>query len=100
MDGKLGNSPSALRNKLLELHSEEWLRKQVCYLSDCQWHSSSLKDLHLPVPVYKEASPFGKFPKYQWFVAVYVRDVWLRFPAVLAAATSMFGSILKIDSTK
>ena len=35
MDPKPGNSPSALRNKLLELHNEEWQRKQVCYLSDC-----------------------------------------------------------------
>ena len=31
---------------------------------------------------------------------MYVRDVWGRLPALLAAATSIYGSILKIDSTK
>ena len=28
----LGNSPTALRNNLMEVHSEEWLRKQLVYL--------------------------------------------------------------------
>lgn len=37
---------------------------------------------------------------YRWFLAVYVRDVWSRLPELLAAATSVWGSILKIDSTK
>lgn len=31
---------------------------------------------------------------------MYVRDVWSRLPELLAAATSIYGSILKIDSTK
>ena len=31
---------------------------------------------------------------------MYVRDVWQRLPELLAAATSVHGSILKIDSTK
>ena len=37
---------------------------------------------------------------HRWFLAAYVRDVWSRLPALLAAATSVYGSILKIDSTK
>ena len=61
-----------ISNKLLELHNEEWLRKQVCYLSDCQRHSRGLQALHLPIPVYKEASPFPSFPTAQWFLAVYI----------------------------
>lgn len=36
----------------------------------------------------------------RWFLAIYVRDVWSRLPSLLAAATSVYGSILKIDSTK
>lgn len=36
----------------------------------------------------------------RWFLAVYVREVWSRLPALLAASTSVYGSILKIDSTK
>lgn len=31
---------------------------------------------------------------------MYVRDVWNRLPELLAAATSVYGRILKIDSTK
>lgn len=31
---------------------------------------------------------------------MYVRDVWSRLPQLLAAATSVYGRILKIDSTK
>lgn len=34
----LGNSPTALRNNLLEVHSEEWLRRQLSYLGDCAHH--------------------------------------------------------------
>lgn len=34
----LGNSPTALRNDLLEVHSEEWIRRQVSYLGDCEHH--------------------------------------------------------------
>ena len=32
----LGNSPTALRNAILEIHSEEWMRKQLRYLDDWQ----------------------------------------------------------------
>ena len=34
----LGNSSSALRNGILEIHSEEWLRKNLIYLNDCKAH--------------------------------------------------------------
>ena len=34
----LGNSPTALRNEILEVHSAEWLRKHLSYLSDCKRH--------------------------------------------------------------
>ena len=39
----LGNSPSALKGSLQEVHSEEWLRKQLCYLSECQRHRKGLQ---------------------------------------------------------
>ena len=31
---------------------------------------------------------------------MYVRDVWSRLPALLAQLTSVYGSVLKVDSTK
>ena len=36
----------------------------------------------------------------RWFLAVYASDVWTRLPQLLAAATSVYGLILKIYSTK
>ena len=49
---------------------------------------------------YPEAPPFPIFPKPNWFMAVYVRDVWSRLPTMLASLTSTYGCILKIDSSK
>ena len=36
----------------------------------------------------------------RWFLSVYVKEMWSRLPELLAAATTVYGSILKIDSTK
>ena len=96
----LGNSPTALRNTLHEIHSEEWLRKQIDYLTRCQRNKESYEMQHQPVPEYQKPLPFPPFPTSKWFLAAYVRDVWSRMDDLLAAATSKHGSILKIDSTK
>ena len=34
----LGNSPTALRNSILEVHSEQLLEKSLSYMSDCGQH--------------------------------------------------------------
>ena len=96
----LGNSSSALRNNILEVHSQEWLKKQLMYLGDCCRHRKGRQDLGLQIPEYSEAPLFQRFPTAQWFLAVYVRDVWARLPSLLASLTSTYGCILKIDSTK
>ena len=93
----LGNSPTALANNLKETHSEEWLKKTLSYFSDCEHHKNAF---NRPAPHYKEPPSFLKFPAAHWFLSVYVRDVWSRLPSLLAAATSVYGSILKVDSTK
>jgi len=36
----LGNSSFALCNGILEIHSEEWLKKNLIYLSNCKAHMS------------------------------------------------------------
>ena len=95
-----GNSPSALRNKIKELHSEEWLSRQLRYLTDCERHQKGLVMLLEESPSYELPPPFPSFPSKEWFLAVYTRDVWSRLPSLLAAATSVYGSILKLDSTK
>lgn len=96
----LGNSPTAMRHNIMEVHSDKWLRKNLAYLSACRRHKMGLLSLQQPVPVYEEAPMFPKFPSPTWFLAVHVKDVWSRLPALLAAATSIHGKILKIDSSK
>ena len=96
----IGNSPTALCNNLQELHSDEWLRKQLCYLTDCQRYRSGLQKMGISAPQYLPAAPVPRFPTPKWFLAVYVRDVWSRLPSLLAQVTSTFGAVLKVDSTK
>ena len=96
----LGNSPTAVHHAVQEAHSTEWMGRQIQFLSDCQRYSVGLRDLGLAVPTYDKPSPFRSLPMQQWFLAVYVRDVWSRLSTLLAAVTSTYGSILKIDSTK
>lgn len=58
----LGNSPSAFRNSLLEVHSEEWLRRQLVYLQDCKRHKDAILSFHQQVPIYEDVCPFPPFP--------------------------------------
>ena len=37
---------------------------------------------------------------YSWLMSVYARDILSRLPQLLATCTAVFGSVLKIDSTK
>jgi hypothetical protein len=56
--------------------------------------------MSMEAPNYLQPAPFPKFPTAKWLLAVYVRDVWSRLPALLAQLTSVYGSVLKVDSTK
>jgi len=96
----LGNSPTALQHNIHELHSDAWLRAQLSYLSDCERHKLGRQSMGQPAAVYLEAPTFRHVPCAKWFLACYVRDVCSRLPELKAAATSIFGSILKMDSTK
>ena len=55
-------------------------------------------------PVLGMPSPWGivfvSHGSCSWFLSVYVKEIWSRLPELLAAATTVYGSILKIDSTK
>ncbi|XP_072050117.1 uncharacterized protein [Amphiura filiformis] len=96
----LGNSPTALQHNLQEVHSDTWLKKLAVYLSDCQQHQKGLQALKLAPAIYEEAAPMRDLPRARWFLAAYVRDVWTRLPQLQASITSVYGSVIKIDSTK
>ena len=96
-----GNTLTAMRNNLHELHSEEWLKKELAYLTECRQHQRGLTSLlHSTPQTYEKPDPFPSFPTPKWFLAVYARDVWSRKQILLAEATSVHGCILKVDSTK
>ena len=44
-------------SSLQEVHSEEWLKKQLCYLSDCRRHRSGLQRMGIAAPDHPPATP-------------------------------------------
>ncbi|XP_019747785.1 uncharacterized protein LOC109529068 [Hippocampus comes] len=90
----LGNSATLLRQVLTEIHSEEWLSRSASYLS-------ILTQLGVPAGgVLDDVPPMRPLPLVPWFLAAYVGDVLPRLEDNKGRLTSVFGSILKMDSTK
>ena len=68
--------------------------------------------LRQAIPEYHPPIPFPSFPSarlsahyllkssFRWLLQVYTKDVWSRLPQLCATATSVYGKIIKIDSTK
>ena len=90
----LGNSCSQNQRKLDEQHGEKWLETVLHYLTDCSGFSSMVSTTFAEPP---ERSPV---PKHRWLMQVYIQDVLHRLDEMKASITSVFGRILKIDSTK
>lgn len=93
----LGNSVTQLHKKLMEQHGEAWMQRVLQYLTACEpfARSSLVQPAH-----FLEPPALPAIPKPKWLLAVYARDVLGRLHEVKAKITSVFGSILKIDSTK
>ncbi|CAM4568810.1 unnamed protein product [Leuciscus chuanchicus] len=93
----LGNSVTQLYTKLMEQHSEAWTQRVLQYLTACEpFTRSSL----VQPPVFAEPPLLPALPKPKWLLAVYARDVLGRLDEVKAKITSVFGCVLKMDSTK
>ena len=95
----LGNSPSAVQASISELHSENWIRRGTMYMQDCVRHSKGVTS-HFTDKSYDAVPEFKAIPKKQWFMAAYTLDVLSRISILKGNVTSVFGKILKIDSTK
>ncbi|KAK9976393.1 hypothetical protein ABG768_021598, partial [Culter alburnus] len=93
----LGNSVTQLYKKLSEEHSEAWTQRVLQYLTACEPFTRSTV---IPPPVFAEPPPLPALPKPKWLLAVYARDVLMRLDEIKAKITSVFGSVLKMDSTK
>ena len=61
-----GNSPTAQSAGVIQ---QEWLRKQLCYLSGCHRHRSGIQKMGLSAPeyMYIPATPIPRFPTPKWF---------------------------------
>ena len=96
----LGNSPTQLYKKLVEQHDETRLTKIIQYMTDCSsFKRASNNGLVVNQPFEKPPAPIP-VPRYQWLQFVYCLDVLQRIDEVKAAVTSVFGRVLKLDSTK
>ena len=97
----LGNSPTALRNTLHELHSEEWLRGQLDFLTACQRHKKGLAS-YLPPVTYLQPSPPPPFsPPGDFLQHMYITETCGReWTTSWQQLLQHYGSVLKIDSTK
>ena len=96
----LRNSPTAVQNTILELHSENWLKRSTMYLQDCQRHELGVASLLGTEHIYAKIPDFATIPTAKWFLSVYARDVMSRMDSLKGNILSVFDEILKIDSTK
>ncbi|XP_016104299.1 uncharacterized protein [Sinocyclocheilus grahami] len=90
----LGNSATMLYHKLCEQHSEDWMERTLQYLSACERFQGTTTRPITPPP------PMPPVPTAQWLLSVHAEDVRSRYSELKARVTSVFGSILKMDSTK
>lgn len=91
----LGNSAARLHSTLVEQHTTEWMSRAMLYLS-------VLRKLRVPGVAQQQPSlpPMTPVPRAPWLIAVYVREAVTRLEETKARVTSIFGDVLKLDSTK
>ena len=95
-----GNSPTLLYKKLLEQHDESRLMKEIQYMTDCSSFKRADVNKLITEWTAQRPPPRTPVPKYQWLQFVYCLDVLQRLDEVKASVTSVFGRVLKMDSTK
>lgn len=95
-----GNSSSYLQQALKELHSEEWARRTIEYLSDCERHKKGCILTQSEETVYRQPPPFRPLPLAQWFEAVHANKILSHLDEMKGVITSTYGRILQLDSTK
>lgn len=96
----LGYSSSQLQKQLEEQHTEVWLQKQLQFLTDCSGIARAASTgLVAPVTI-GDMPVMMPVPKHRWLMQVYSQDVLGRLDEIKASITSLFGRVLKMDSTK
>ena len=96
----LGNSSTHICKQVQEQHCEMHATKALQFMQAREaFHLQAARGLfHLPPP--PPIPPMQQVPRPTWFLTVYIRDVVGRLEETKAQITSIFGTILKMDSTK
>ena len=99
-DWGLGNGPHRLYKAIVEQHNEGYLRQSVAYLTQCKAFTDASSRGLVHRPMLRQPPAMLPVPKFKWLLNVYCQDVLQRIDEVKASITSIFGKILKTDSTK
>lgn len=92
----LGNSANQLHSYLIERHTEEWMTRNLHYLQTCA--DFQVEGVQVSPP--QQPPAMLPVPTRKWLLSMYAREVYSRMGKLQACVTSIFGSILKMDSTK
>lgn len=92
----LGNSAARLRSYLVEQHTTAWIDCCLRFMGTYK---------HFVVPGVSAPPPpalpqMAAVPSRQWILRAYATDSFSRLGEMRAKLTSVYGSILKMDSTK
>ncbi|XP_036943223.1 uncharacterized protein LOC119013024 isoform X5 [Acanthopagrus latus] len=93
----LGNSPTRVLKQLRENHTEEWLHRVARYTTECV---DFLQRPGLLPMAFPEPPEPAVVPSCKWLLSVYSQDILTRLEDIKARITSIYGNILKMDSTK
>ena len=96
----LGNSATQLQKKLTEQHSEQWLKCTIHYLNDCKYFRDASNVGLITCPKFEDPPEYIPVPTYKWFLTAYAQDILPRMEEIKSGITSIFGNIIKMDSTK
>ncbi|XP_068221711.1 uncharacterized protein [Palaemon carinicauda] len=96
----LGNSVTQIRKKLVEERTVAWHVRVNSYMTDCVTIMDAAAKNSLVVPKPTDPPAMPELPRAGWLLKVFSNDVITRLDEVKASITSVFGNILKMDSTK
>ncbi|XP_076836024.1 uncharacterized protein LOC143481763 [Brachyhypopomus gauderio] len=98
MQGRtLRNSVTSLYKHLCVRHRQQWLAQSSEYLSVLKKFLVPGTD---PSTITHQLPPMVPVPTPKWLLTVYAQDVLSRLEETKARITSIYGAILKMDSTK
>ncbi|XP_052472153.1 uncharacterized protein LOC128028874 [Carassius gibelio] len=93
----LGNSATSVHRSLCVRHREHWIAQTTHFLSVIGKFPDHATD---PSSLANQLPQMVPVPCPGWLLSVYAKDVLTRLPELKARVTSIYGTILKMDSTK